>query len=242
MRHPVLLWDDWEVMLIALGDAARSRRFTTTAACWAAWRCSRARSSRSGSRRPNLVPSSADYRVAARRATSATSARPTLHRLTSRRRRARSRSTSTGPPLRTMGIWDADRDDRDHARRPSTSAQEVLARRRPRTVRWPHDRAAGRREHDRPSGGRTGSSHRARRRRSPASARAACRGRRAGCQECGPARSQADGRNLGIEPIAPDTGCRSRAADRPTPGCDRDRAVGAPSASRGAADARCPRP
>jgi predicted metal-dependent enzyme (double-stranded beta helix superfamily) len=104
MRHPVLLWDDWEVMLIAwesgqitpihdhrgvmggmavLSGALSEERFTT----------------------PGQVPTLADDRV--RPEGDLSEIGPTvLHRLTPTTPRAVSLHIYR-PPLRTMGIWDA---------------------------------------------------------------------------------------------------------------------------------------
>ncbi len=103
MRHPILLWEDWEVMLIAwesgqvtpihdhrgvlggmavLSGALAEERFTT----------------------PNNVPKLADDRV--RPEGDLSEIGPTvLHRLVPDDRRAVSLHIYR-PPLRTMGIWD----------------------------------------------------------------------------------------------------------------------------------------
>jgi cysteine dioxygenase len=104
VRHPVLFWDDWEVMLIAwesgqvtpihdhrgvlggmaiLSGSLEEERFTT----------------------PLLAPELADCRVRPEGDLSDTG--PTvLHRLTTKSPRAVSLHIYR-PPLRTMGIWDA---------------------------------------------------------------------------------------------------------------------------------------
>ncbi|MEP6994163.1 MAG: cysteine dioxygenase family protein [Acidobacteriota bacterium] len=104
MRHPILLWDDWEVMLIAwqsgqitpihdhrgvlggmavLSGALAEERFTT----------------------PDFRPTLCDSRRRPEGDLSDTG--PTvLHRLTSVSARAISLHVYR-PPLRTMGIWDA---------------------------------------------------------------------------------------------------------------------------------------
>ena len=104
MRHPVLLWDDWEIMLIAwesgqitpihdhrgvmggmaiLSGALNEERFTT----------------------PARVPELADNRV--RPEGDLSEIGPTaLHRLFPKTPRAVSLHIYR-PPLRTMGIWDA---------------------------------------------------------------------------------------------------------------------------------------
>lgn len=104
VRHPVLFWDDWEVMLIAweagqvtpihdhrgvlggmaiLSGSLEEERFAT----------------------PLLVPELADCRVRPEGDLSDTG--PTvLHRLTTKSPRAVSLHIYR-PPLRTMGIWDA---------------------------------------------------------------------------------------------------------------------------------------
>lgn len=104
VRHPILFWDDWEVMLIAwesgqvtpihdhrgvlggmaiLSGSLEEERFTT----------------------PLLAPELADCRVRPEGDLSDTG--PTvLHRLTPKSPRAVSLHIYR-PPLRTMGIWDA---------------------------------------------------------------------------------------------------------------------------------------
>jgi cysteine dioxygenase len=105
MRHPILLWDDWEIMLIAwesgqmtpihdhrgvmggmavLSGALSEERFTT----------------------PGNVPKFADDRV--RPEGDLSEIGPTmLHRLSPTTPRAVSLHIYR-PPLRTMGIWEAD--------------------------------------------------------------------------------------------------------------------------------------
>ncbi len=104
VRHPVLLWEDWEVMVIGWESGQITPIHDHRGVLGGMASC-RAPSSRSDSG-PERAARSSPTRACAPRATSPRSDRPYCT-ASPAGARAPSRSTSTGRRSGTMGIWDA---------------------------------------------------------------------------------------------------------------------------------------